>query len=731
MKQTRQILSRIPSRSTMNLRCSFWTSSVATPKPTRISVLPNTNQAHLTARNFSRVQCTKRDSFRTQNNFTKLTVGPAINPIIRPTINPNIRRFCSSIDTSKLFVAVSDLEAKYDIKLKSFPRIVVVGPQSSGKSSVIESICGESILPKAMKMATMKPMHLTTIRSSEKKFQVGNKELRNIYETTDEIKRLNSNNYVEKLDVKIWSPDVYNAHLVDLPGLFVVASEDQADLPKKIKEISSAYVQDLNNIPIVVHAGPSDPATNQGIKMINKYRRTNDTFGVITKVDMLEKQNLEFVADLLNGANYPLGHGYCAVVLRNDREIEAGKSIHDKIDEEKQFFKKIGLSPGGVPTMRKMISDIQFGRIKDQIPFLLSDIENQMFALQNTQSFISNLTNDNPKKLASNIRSIIEKLVGSSIDRADFEDKLKNKFREKIGEHIDGTIERKQYDKPWLSEENINSNILSYNRYENVHPAMYEIDGIKEIFSYGLISPIFLDNQTIKQHFKNELCLSTTVPIFEPYIDDPLGKKRIQWNKKLNSYFSKLLSDDKIHKIIHDVTQDLLFEYVCFNSEGQIDELTKQFAEYMIHQISDEAYESEIKYSITAMLNLEKRPQVSIFEIVRYISQMHPKYLSFHNTLFNILSSDNNKKIRLEIYGDEWNEAYFRVVSDNLVENCYRNVAVNLLDRMVDKLLEFCFDMFNKDHIEKEQNKINEKLIRLKEIKEIIQHFSKNKTDSV
>lgn len=84
-----------------------------------------------------------------------------------PSVRLNLPRvFCRKIsqDTGKLFSAISDLD-KYGIRLKSFPNVAVIGPQSSGKSSVIEALCGQSILPKGMRMATLKPVHLTTIKS--------------------------------------------------------------------------------------------------------------------------------------------------------------------------------------------------------------------------------------------------------------------------------------------------------------------------------------------------------------------------------------------------------------------------------------------------------------------------------------------------------------------------------------------------------------------------------------
>jgi hypothetical protein len=628
------------------------------------------------------------------------------------------------IDTSKLFVAISELEDKFSIKLQGFPYVIAVGTQSSGKSSVIEAICGESILPKSMKMSTLKPIHLTTIRSPVRKFKVSDREVYTTEDATREIERLNNNSMVTKVNVTIWSPDVYNANLIDLPGLFVVETAETAGMSKLIKNLNTTYLQDPNNIPVIVHAGPSDPATDQGLKLIGKLQRNKDSLGIITKVDMLEQQKMSFVEDMLNGKSYPLGHKYCAVILRNDKDIEAELSINDKIKIESEFFSRFNLNPSGVSTMRKIISDIQFSKIKHHLPRLLTDIDSQIDNLKVSQSFMYNLINNNQKVLASKLRMMIEKLVGSSLERANFEEKLKNEFKLVIGKHLNDTY-CDVYDRPEVSNKNASSDILEYHNNNKSDPKAYKSDGIKELFSYGLVSPIFIDNKIITNIFQNEATFAASIPMFEIFIDDPLSKKRMEWNRSLNTYFAKLLQDDKIHKTIHDITEKLLLEYIYNDPEG-CDDITRKFAEYMIIEIGNQAYESNIKYSITATLNLERRPQVSIFEIARYITQMYPKYFTFDGSFTESLFRDG-RKIKLEVYGKEWNEAYLRVVGDKLTENSYRNVAVNLLDRMVEKLLELCMDLFNKENAVKEQTKINEKAMKLGEIRTIIASYSSNK----
>ena len=96
-------------------------------------------------------------------------------------------------DNSKnIFVAVSKLN-DYGIKLNNFPNLVVIGSQSSGKSSLLEGITGKRFLPKKQGISTRKPVNITTIRSIDEKIVVGNKIFASEKSAADEILRQNSN----------------------------------------------------------------------------------------------------------------------------------------------------------------------------------------------------------------------------------------------------------------------------------------------------------------------------------------------------------------------------------------------------------------------------------------------------------------------------------------------------------------------------------------------------------
>lgn len=642
--------------------------------------------------------------------------------------NPPIKQKPETmIDISQILVALSELESRHGIKIKSFPFVVTIGNQSSGKTSFIESICGESVFPKAMKMATMKPIYLTTVRSKDKKFRIGDMEFTNPEEAAIEIDRLNNNSSVKKIHVTIWSPNVYNSNLIDLPGLFSVATNDQPGLPKEVKKLVIQYLEDPNNIPVVIHAGPIDPQTDNAIKLIHTTGRADDAFGIITKVDMLANENMEFIKDMLNGKSVPLKHGWCAVILRNDNDIKTGMTIAEKNVLANKFFATRSLFPCGVEQAQQLLSKFQYYKIKDQMPSILDEIDIMIANLKLSQTFMQNISSNDNKKRAARLRSMIEKLVGSSLDRAEYEDGFKHQLQEVITKYMEETFfKRDRVRTPQFSSEVVDKKIMYLNSTHKTKPSDFKIDGIKELFSFGLVSPTFIDNNTIKKSYDNEIKLSLGTQMIDVYIDDPQARKRSHWYKYLNNYFTKLMENNNIHKIVCDITEKSLLEYICNDSEGY-DEITKKFAEYMIKEIHKQSNETIGDINM-AIINLERRPQIFLSEIFRHFCQMYPSVFTFDGKMFELVSHEN-RKIKLEVYGEDWNEAYLKVVTEKIIENCYRNVAVNLLDRMVEKLIEMTIDLSNEENAAREQNKLNDKLNHLVEVRNKISTCVFNNAD--
>ena len=112
------------------------------------------------------------------------------------------------------------------------PQIVVIGGQSSGKSSVLESIVGRDFLPRGTGIVTRRPTIIQLVNTPsasrdwlEFKHQPGEK-YHDFFKAREEIE--NDTNRVCKgqkgishdpIMVKIFSANVVDLTLVDLPGI--------------------------------------------------------------------------------------------------------------------------------------------------------------------------------------------------------------------------------------------------------------------------------------------------------------------------------------------------------------------------------------------------------------------------------------------------------------------------------------------------------------------------------
>jgi dynamin 1-like protein len=116
------------------------------------------------------------------------------------------------------------------------PQIIVVGSQSSGKSSVLENIVQRDFLPRGNGIVTRRPLVLQLINvhdteeskaeeygeflhAANQKFTDFTEIRREIEAETGRVAGPNKGISRSPIQLKIFSPKVLNLTLVDLPGL--------------------------------------------------------------------------------------------------------------------------------------------------------------------------------------------------------------------------------------------------------------------------------------------------------------------------------------------------------------------------------------------------------------------------------------------------------------------------------------------------------------------------------
>ncbi|WFD18879.1 mitochondrial dynamin GTPase Msp1 [Malassezia caprae] len=217
------------------------------------------------------------------------------------------------------------------------PSIVVIGSQSSGKSSVLESIVGHEFLPKGNNMVTRRPIELTLVHVSKDRepadgiVEYGEFPGTGMGKITDftKIQKIlyDMNMSVPQhecvsespIELHIHSPDVPDLSLIDLPGYVQLSSMDQPEeLREKIAGLCNKYIKEPNVI-LAVCAADVDLANSPALRASRKVDPLGlRTIGVVTKMDLVSP---EVGASILNSNKYPLSLGYVGVVCKPPPQI--------------------------------------------------------------------------------------------------------------------------------------------------------------------------------------------------------------------------------------------------------------------------------------------------------------------------------------------------------------------------------------------------------------------------
>jgi dynamin 1-like protein len=298
---------------------------------------------------------------------------------------------------------VSDRQHQQAIEL---PQIVVVGSQSSGKSSVLESIVGRDFLPRGSGIVTRAPLILqlqTTpsnvrdgctewgefLHCPKKKF-VDFKDIRTeIEEETRRMVGINKKQAITNspIRLRITSPRVPNLTMVDLPGMTKVPVGDQPkDIENQIRDLLLQYIANPNAIILAVTPANSDIATSDAIQLSRAVDPKGDrTVGVLTKVDLMDKGT--HAGDMLMGRVVSLKLGFVGVINRSQKDIHDDKAMEDARADEIKFFREhpayshfAASGKIGTAYLAKRLNQILVMHIKTRLPALrnrLSGLLNQ------------------------------------------------------------------------------------------------------------------------------------------------------------------------------------------------------------------------------------------------------------------------------------------------------------------------------------------------------------------
>ena len=276
------------------------------------------------------------------------------------------------------------------------PRICSLGTQSSGKSSVLESIVGLDFLPRGDGVVTRRPLELRLCHINHgepwavfeerkgTKFTDFIKVRETIEALTDEVCQTDKNIVDKPIVLNVYSQTCPDLTLVDLPGVTRVPVGKQ---PKNIEEITknmaTRYIEDPLTIILCVIAANSDIATSDGLKLAKEIDTTGSrTLGVLTKLDIMDA-GTDAKKALLN-EEIPLKLGYVGVKNRSKQDLNNKLSMAETSRKEKEFFNSHpvykNLPPGhlGTDVLINKLTKIYFRIIRENLPRIIKAINDRV-----------------------------------------------------------------------------------------------------------------------------------------------------------------------------------------------------------------------------------------------------------------------------------------------------------------------------------------------------------------
>lgn len=311
------------------------------------------------------------------------------------------------------------------------PQIVVVGDQSSGKSSLIESIVRREFLPRGPGIVTRRPLVIRLFKVTDDddqhkvdrvKFTHSDREFTNFDEVCQEIEKEteklcgdNKGIREEPLTLGVYSRDVVNLTLVDLPGLVKIPVGNQpVDIEIRIRDLITSYIKNPNSIILAVIPANIEFATSEALKLAREVDPEGKrTLAVLTKLDIMSPGT--DALEVLLGKVVSIRLGIIGVVNRTQEDILNKKPIEKAIEDEANFLKRrypTIAEKHGQPYLSKRLSSLLMRHIRNCLP----DLEHRIATLTSQYQAQLNSYGDNVTNKPKTIIDIITRFSLSYCD---------------------------------------------------------------------------------------------------------------------------------------------------------------------------------------------------------------------------------------------------------------------------------------------------------------------------
>ncbi|KAF9335839.1 hypothetical protein BGZ91_010307 [Linnemannia elongata] len=282
----------------------------------------------------------------------------------------------------------------------SVPKMVIIGDQSSGKSSVLEALTKLSF-PRDKDMCTRFATQVNLRRNPALDKDIlsarieSEDDFNNLFSTIQSpmtfdgvieqavvvlCKRKNTDISDKVLEITLSGPTQTPLTIVDLPGFINTTSDGQdKSLPNTISGINKRYIQDHRTIILAVVQANVDLNTTRALSEAAEYDPEGGrTIPIVTKPDCIQNGlHPDWIEVILNRKK-TMRHGY--LVMRNTGYDQKNLTWEAARQEEQRFFEShiwnaVPTDRKGRDAVKKFLSNVLFEHISRELPIVKREVD--------------------------------------------------------------------------------------------------------------------------------------------------------------------------------------------------------------------------------------------------------------------------------------------------------------------------------------------------------------------